>query len=365
MLAAVRMKSLMLFAVVAGVGCSTGGGTLQGSAGAGGGSQVLGIGNFGGGQVPITGAAAITGQNCGGMTRPASLFPPDVVIVLDASASMNDALDGSCTGGCPFSKWWAAISAIDAVVTTTTAAVNWGLASLPDFADGCDAGSIAVPVGLYTAARIDQEIARRDRAGTLIVGSNSPMRAGVNVAAAHLSARPPGGRRIILMLTDGEPDCAPGATDTFASDATGTVQAITSAASQGIATAVFGIATAGGPADATLIAMAQAGDPAHATSSYLAVADRDGLAAAMGNLIAGAKDCTLAIPDPPTTDGSTDRWHIGLLRLDTNTEISFDPTHTNGWDYTDDSKMGAQLYGPPCDQLRAGTAFSVIFRCHD
>ena len=150
--------------------------------------------------------------------------------------------------------------AIDAVVTPTTAKVNWGLTALPDFADACDGGRIAVPAGLFSAARINQEISRRTNGEILLNGGNSPMRAAVDVAAAHLSARAPGGHRIVLVITDGEPDCAPGASDTFASDASGTVQAVTNAASLGISTTVIGVATAGGPAEATLAAMARAGD---------------------------------------------------------------------------------------------------------
>ena len=64
------------------------------------------------------------------------------------------------------SKWSAAVRAIDAAVTPTTAKVNWGLTALPDFADACDGGRIAVPAGLFSAARINQEIIAPDERWT-------------------------------------------------------------------------------------------------------------------------------------------------------------------------------------------------------
>ena len=354
-----KSAAVAMAMLAAGVGCGTGRGTLAGSAGAGGdGAPILGTG---GAAPPLTGAAGITGMGCAGIPRRVSLLPPDIVIVLDASVSMNDGIDGSCTGGCANSKWSAAVRAIDAVVTPTTAKVNWGLTALPDFADVCDGGRIAVPAGLFSAARINQEITRRTNGGLLVNGGHSPLRAAVDVAAAHLSARPPGGHRFVLVITDGEPDCAPGASDTFAPDAAGTVQAVTNAASLGIATSVIGVATAGGPAEATLTAMARAGDGT--VSTYVPVANGDQLAAAMTNLVA-ATDCTIAIPDPPTNDGTTSRSDINLEAADMRSPIRLDASHTNGWDYTDDSMRGAQLYGPACDALRAGNSVYVVFLCH-
>jgi hypothetical protein len=356
------MQSSVLAVVIvaAGAGCGAGGGTLAGSAGAGGSAPILGSAGAG---PSLTGAAGINGMSCAGIPRRASLLPPDVVIVLDASVSMNDAVDGSCTGGCgELSRWSAAVRAIDAVVTATTAKVNWGLTALPDFGDACDGGRIAVPAGPYDAGRINQEIARRTNGGVLLNPGNSPLRASVHVAAAYLLARAPGGHRIVLVITDGEPDCAPGVSDPFASDAAGTVQAVTDAASLGITTSVIGIATAGGPAEATLTAMARAGDVTAAT--YIPAANGDELAAAMTARVADAANCTIAIPDPPTNDGTTSRSDIGLGWEDPASRIQLDPSHTNGWDYTDESRLGAQLYGPACDGLRSGNGVYVVFLCH-
>jgi hypothetical protein len=152
----------------------------------------------------------------------------------------------------------------------------------------------------------------------------------------------------------------PGAADTFASDAAGTARTIADAAALGITTSVIGIATAGGPADATLNGLARAGDPA--ASGYTAVANARELIAALDDLV-GRTACTIAIPDPPTNDGTTTRGDIRLDQLGTGTRIPPDRDHVNGWDYTDDSLMAAQLYGPACDWIRSGNDVSVVFPC--
>src|SRR3954464_2586176 len=88
---------------VVGVGCDRGG-VLTGSGGAG---QVTGLGGHGGSRILLgTGGNVVVGTGAGGFTapcggRPAPPVPPDVLIVLDTSASMNDAIDGPCgAAGC-------------------------------------------------------------------------------------------------------------------------------------------------------------------------------------------------------------------------------------------------------------------------
>ena len=59
----------------------------------------------------------------------------------------------------------------------------------------------------------------------------------------------------------------------------------------------------------------------------------------MTDLVDRRTDCTLAIPDPPTNDGTTSRSDINLVATDLRSRIPQDPSHTNGWDYTDDSRL--------------------------
>ena len=60
--------------------------------------------------------------------------------------------------------------------------------------------------------------------------------------------------------------------------------------------------------------------------------------------------CRFVIPPPPCD--IADRMHIGV-RLN-GTELARDPTHLNGWDYTDTTLNLFEIYGPGCDAITAG-----------
>src|SRR3954467_1871648 len=80
-------------------GCDRGG-VLTGSGGAG---QLTGSGGAGaqiilgtGGSAAASGGTGGFYSLCGGFVPPAAPLPPDILIVLDTSASMNDGVDGPC-----------------------------------------------------------------------------------------------------------------------------------------------------------------------------------------------------------------------------------------------------------------------------
>ncbi|HEY7373561.1 MAG TPA: hypothetical protein VIF57_15480 [Polyangia bacterium] len=360
------MKAFVVLAAaaVAGLlaegGCG-GGGQLSGSGGAG----ILTTGSGGGGVVGGTGTGGITGMNCAAYPESTQHLTPDLLIVLDTSASMNDAADGSCAGDCgPKSKWAAAVAAIDSVVVTATpAAANWGLKLLGTAGDACDAGGIDVPIGPQTGRTIATALADRSTPPALASPGNTPARAAIAVAAAHLAGRDPAAPRIIVLITDGVPDCKPGEPDPLASDTDGVVQAITEAQSTAVETFVVGIGTAGGPADVPLARMAVAGGmPRPVAPTYVPVAGSSDLVNALNDLVARSATCVFAIPDPPNAD--VDRSHISVqFPVGDGTPQTIPQDPDNGWEYTDDSMRGIQLYGTACATARGGSPVEIIFRC--
>jgi hypothetical protein len=363
----VGMKAFVVLAAAAAAGLLAeggcgGGGQLSGSGGVG----VLMTGSGGGVVVGGTGTGGITGNmNCAAYPQYLQHLRPDLLIVLDTSASMNDADDGSCTGDCgPKSKWAAAVAAIDVVVgTMPPPAVNWGLKLLNTAGDACDAGGIDVPVTLQTQGAIPNALASRSTPPGLASPGNTPARAAIDVAAAHLAGRDPGGRRIIVLVTGSVPDCKPGASDLLASDADGAVQAITDAAAARIETLVAGVGTAGGPADVTLARMAVAGGLARAAPpTYVPVAGSSDLVNALNDLVTQSATCVFAVPDPPNAD--TDRAHISLqFAFSDGAGQPIVQDAQNGWDYTDDSMRGIQLHGSACDIARGGSLVEIAFLC--
>jgi hypothetical protein len=358
------MKAFVVSVAAAAAGAATGcggGGQLSGAGGAG----MIMTGSGATGVVGGTGAGGSTVVACTGTTELLPHLTPDILIVVDTSASMNDGFDGACAGGCgPLSKWSAAAAGIDTVVSSTQLmAVNWGLKLLGAAGNACDAGGIDVAVGPTTDQQIRVALANRSTPPGLASPGNTPARAAIAVAAAQLSGRDPGPERIILLIIDGVPDCKPGEPDLLASDADGAVQAIEDAIAMRVSTYVIGMGTAGGPADATLTRMAAAGGLANAaTPSYVSVTGSGDLVNTMNNLVAQSADCVFAVPDPPRPD--TDRANIRLefpYGDRAPEEIPHDAM--NGWDYTDDSMMGVQLHGSACDTARGSSRPDIVFLC--
>ena len=151
----------------------------------------------------------------------------------------------------------------------------------------------------------------------------------------------------------------------MADDSAAATMAVGDANTAGFPTFVVGIATTGmGTADATLSNMANVGGLARTgTPTYYPVSNAADLAAALKTLIGVAGTCTVQIGPTPTTDGTTD---LGMINVfgDKN-EILRDPSHTNGYDYTDSTMQSIQVYGPLCDQIMSGDIqdVAVTFRC--
>ena len=326
-----------------------------------------GTGLVGGGAAQ-NGHAAVTGMNCAMVQQPLAKLPPDILIVQDASGSMNnDISDMSCgNNGCgATSKWAQMIPAINMVVAQTETTVNWGLKFFADTDATCGVGNgVAVQIGTGNAAAIQTALAGRTSAnGGVTNGSRTPTRSAENAGAAYMRGLTDQNPRFILLATDGLPNCAPGATDTAADDSAGAVMSVADAATMGIPTFVVGVATGGmGTADTTLSNMANAGGyPRAGSPSYYNVSSTAEFVAVLQTLVGQASSCTFTVPNPP--NGDTDRAHIGVI-VD-GKELTQDTNHTNGWDYTSTGMTAVQVYGSTCDAIMSGAAKSVeiVFKC--
>ena len=324
-----------------------------------------GTGLVGGGAAQ-NGHAAVTGMNCATTQQTVARLPPDILIVLDASGSMNNNIsDMNCgNAGCGATSKWAQMTpAINTVVGQTEGDVNWGLKFFADTDATCGVGNnVAVGVGANHAAMISSAImGRTDANGGVTNGSRTPTRLAENAGASYLAGLNDKNPRFILLATDGLPNCAPGA-DSAADDSSGAVMAVQNAAMMGIPTFVVGVATGGSVADSTLSSMSNAGGyPRAGNPTYYAVSSTSEFVAVLQTLVGVAGTCTFAVPDPPNAD--TDRAHIGVIV--NGTELPKDTNHTNGWDYTSTGMTAVQVYGPQCDAIMNGSANSVeiVFKC--
>lgn len=324
-----------------------------------------GTGLVGGGNNQ-SGHAAVTGMNCASVQQPLAKEPPDILIIQDASGSMNnDISDTSCgNNGCGATSKWAQMTpAINMVVQQTQGSVNWGLKFFADTDATCGVGNgVAVPIAANNANAIAAALMGRTSAnGGVTNGSRTPTRLAENAGAAYMKGLNDPNPRFILLATDGLPNCAPGNSDTAADDSSGAVMAVAAAEAMGIPTFVVGVATGGmGTADKTLSDMANAGGyPRAGSPTYYNVSSTAEFVNVLMTLVGVAASCTFTVPDPPNSD--TDRAHIGVIV--NGTELPHDAT--NGWDYTTTGMTAVQVFGPQCDAIKNGTATSVqiVFKC--
>ena len=125
-----------------------GAGTSGGSAGAGGPVVLTGMG----GGVAPTGAGGDPFTECL-RPRPAAALPPNFLIALDTSATMNSL---ACVTGCgSASRWQIAVDAITATTSASEHLVNWGLDLFADGTNVCGTiDAVGVPFGPGAAQRI-------------------------------------------------------------------------------------------------------------------------------------------------------------------------------------------------------------------
>ena len=361
-----RSIALLVIVVMCAAGACGFAPAAPGSAGAAANGGPLGAGANGGGLVgggtaAQSGQANNTGMNCAEVPQPLNKLPPDILIVLDKSGSMNDSADGTCTGNCGAnSKWTQTVAALTTVISQTDTTVNWGL----KFFASPNGGMCGVNQGADVAIAANNATAVNNAINGQTPGNSTPTRTAVANGAAYLGTVNQPNPKFLLLATDGLPNCTPGCsgnTACSASDMTGAVNAVMTAATAGFPTFVVGIATTSDPmSDATLTQMANAGGyPRAGTPSYYPVMNQADLVAALNQIVVIAGTCIFAIPTPPNND--TDAMHIGV-KVD-GTEIGRDTTHMNGWDYSGTSQV--EIFGPSCQAIMAGTVQSVqiVFKC--
>jgi hypothetical protein len=319
-----------------------------------------------GGGAAQNGNGGIPGMNCAAIDQPLNKLPPDILIVLDASGSMNqDTNNGDCGGTCgAMSKWALLTPALNQVVMQTQGDVNWGLKIFADTDSTCGVApnTVAVQIAENNAAAIATQIANRtDASGQVTMGSRTPTRLAENAAVTYLKTVQAQNPKFILLATDGQPNCAASGSNT-ADDTPGSVAAVTAAMAAGYPTFVVGISAPAGAANDALNMMAVAGGyPRAGSPQYYPATSAAEFAAVLQTLVTIAGTCVFPVPDPP--NGDTDRNHIGV-KVNGN-EISQDTSHANGWDYTSDAHTAVQIYGPNCDAIEAGNVQSVqvVFKC--
>ena len=357
-----RLRGLAVGAwMVAAAGClggeSLGGHHPTGSGGTGatGGSFTTGGGgvNGTGGDVGA-GGTGLAGSFCGESdVFVAQPTPPDILLLLDRSSSMNDdSNEMHCTGGCGPTSKWALLSAEINRLVTEHQSVNWGLA----FFGSDDVCGVTASVAVDVAPDAASSIATALAATT--PGGDAPTAAAILSASRYLQSRPDTSPKYILLATDGQSGCAAGGGGAVAAQDEAD-NAVGSAMSSGIPTFVFGLAPAG---DTTAIAnlnelAVNGGEPAQGSANaFSTLADINMQLSSISWTVSSAGNpCVVTLPYPLGPDTSLT---ISLATVDGQSEaIPQDPLI--GWSFI--SPDSIYISGPACAGLQNSAYGRIAF----
>lgn len=280
-------------------------------------------------------------------------LPPDVLIVLDRSGSMNQGTDGmncaadmsNCVGG---NKWAQMTTAVNGFLPTAETSVNWGLMFFGSVSGGgsnsCNVGTNAdVAPAPMNAAPITAAI------GRTMPATATPTTAAITNASAYLRKLTDTNPKFILLATDGIPTCgkamcAPGVVTSGSQmqcDDANAIASVAQAFKDGIPTFVIGIATAG--MDATLNSMAMEGGYPRmgADKAYYPVASAAELTDALNAIKNEVGTCFFGISaiDPK------------MMKI---SGVNADGTPLNAGDFTIVGTTGVKLEGQACQDYTDG-----------
>ena len=268
--------------------------------------------------------------------------PAELLLLLDRSASMLDDVNGK--ENAKPSKWDLVVPAVNEVITSTDAAVSWGMKVFPEgTGSSCVAtgvtSNIDVPVAAMNASRVTSAVTM-----TTAEGNGTPTGDAVTQAMKYLQSIKDDNPKYILLATDGEPSC-PVSQEKARPYAK---QAVATAAAAGIHTFVVGVATTKDTAMAALNDMAVAGleardDPNPLATKYYLASTKDELVRSLKVITGQVSGCLFTWTDvPPVPDNIAVK--VGGAKAPHDV--------ADGWEYVGTDHKGVEVRGSWCEKSR-------------
>ena len=278
---------------------------------------------------------------CGGMQFALTRVPPNVLLVLDRSGSMQEPIDATSST----SKWDDLKAALTSVIGTYDSQLQLGASLFADASSGnsCAPGKIDVATGAMHGAQILTQI------NASSPGSNTPTASTLDNVIANGKLNDPTRDNVVVLATDGEPNCG----DTDVTSRINTLYA----QNPPVKTYVIGVGDATASDPSTLNAWAVAGHTAQtgaATQYYQANSPSD-LKTAFDAIAGGLVSCTFKLGATPPDPSQLYVWQNGQ-------PVPADPA--NGFVY-DASGPSVILKGTTCDNLQKNpsTKIQVVYGC--
>jgi hypothetical protein len=388
------LRLLLTVSTLAPAACSS---TIEGTPG----GNTAGAGGNGGGNIGGGGAVLINldassstntststttvptaDANCGGQLTNLERRPPNVLLVLDRSASMSDTSKGNI--------WTFVVPAVKSVIQSTETELQWGMEMFP-VGDGGECTQATMPV----ASQVDAKVGLGNYANIsglippAASGNGTPTDTAITVGMNYLKGVANDYPRYMVLATDGVPSCVgTGSSSTSNGVKTGVtaaVNAIAAAYAAGIPTFVVGINSPASSsslsdltkmADAGGMALPHATCPAGASASacagaaytgfYLAT-DKAALTTALAQIMGAVNTCQIQLKSTPSnpsfvavkvTDASGKPSQVFQ-------KGSGKETAAGTWSYVDSANSVIQLEGAACNTISAGAGgtFEIWFGC--
>lgn len=297
-------------------------------------------------------ATSLDAPLCAPRSYALNKVPPDVLMLLDRSGSMDELPDGTtCRRPVPpcgtDTKWLQMVQAVNQVVSATETTIRWGLSLFPS--DMQCAAPIVVNVDVAQNSAVPIAAALT---ATMPMGI-TPTRLALKSAAEYLSNRGDANPHYIVLATDGLPNCGTDASTLNLDDSDQTIQAVRDIANkQGIPVFVIGV---GQLADeqAVLSAMAVAGGEGNLVpTSYFPASSVADFVKALNTVTTATSPCSFGL-------GSLSVSPDALTVTAGASAVPRDTAHLNGWDVTN-ANAAVRLYGPWCDTQQGPNPPAVV-----
>jgi hypothetical protein len=276
----------------------------------------------------------VPGGDCGTDEFTTTALPPNLLIVLDRTGSM----DGEVAGSGGQTRWEVAAAAVESVLSNYEGSVNFGLNLFSACTgNGCAPGTIVQPIGA-TAAAINQAVAQ---ATLCFSGENETVIGGTLASlVGEQSLQEPGRDNAILLLTDGHDNCGGGG-----------AQAAADLLNQTVPVKVYVVGFSSGVDATELDGIAQAAG----TAPYYQADDATQLNAALQAIAGSVATCTFVLDTTPDGD---------IYVFFNNDPSGVPKDGTDGWTYDPDTRT-LTFHGAACDAIKDGDVddIDVVFGC--
>jgi hypothetical protein len=277
-------------------------------------------------------------DGCGGSLFAAEAVPPNMILAVDRSDSMNSPPTSGAN-----TKWEIAITATNNLVAAYEGQIRFGLSLFPGTNQSCSQGATcgAGAVNVTVSPANGTSIASfRTNAGTCSL--KTPISQELTMLKNDPGLADASRANYVVLLTDGEHNCSGDP-----------VAAVTALRNENPEVKTFVVGFGGGVSPTQLNAMAVAGGTDRPGGTKYYQADNAlALEAAFDDIAGQALSCTYALAEvPPDPD-------LLFVYFD-GASVPRDLSQTNGWNYSAGQNQ-LTFYGPKCTQLRNGDVDELV-----